>query len=101
MLATIHITKPVQTCHEFYQAEKPTVSSLNRIHTVLTAAGYRIAPLQDWDAEDRAFPSEDVERMAKLEHELWCQTQRANGWRWGPQKDKTKRTHPDLLPTDI
>ena len=73
----------------------------NRIHTVLTAAGYRIAPLQDWDAEDRAFPSEDVERMAKLEHELWCQTQRANGWRWGPQKDKTKRTHPDLLPTDI
>ncbi len=33
-----------------------------------------------------------------MEHELWCQTLRASGWRWGPQKDKAKRTHPDLVP---
>lgn len=68
-----------------------------RICAVLSAAGYRVIPLQDWDAEDMTFPPQDVERMARQEHELWSQAKREAGWRLGLQKDARKRIHPDLV----
>ncbi len=69
-----------------------------RIYAVLSAAGYHLRALQDWDAEEMTFPAEEVERMARLEHDLWCQAKRKAGWRPGPQKDAAKRTHPCLVP---
>jgi hypothetical protein len=70
----------------------------NRIHRLLTAAGYEIHPFQNWSAGEYTFTPEEVERMARSEHNQWCQAKRAAGWRRGPVWDRKARTHPDLVP---
>jgi hypothetical protein len=75
----------------------------DRIPLMLSAAGYRIAPLQDWNADQLTFlqkPGEgdEVALMAKIEHEHWCQEKIKEGWRLGPTKDPAAKTNPSLVP---
>ncbi len=75
----------------------------DRIPTMLAAAGYRIAPLQDWDAEKLTFfenegGTDDVALMAKLEHDYWCREKEKEGWQVGPEKDSERKTNPNILP---
>lgn len=76
----------------------------DRIPTVLAAAGYRIAPLRDWEAahfrfaEGKGEEKDEVALMAPIEHELWRQNHFDRGWRVGPEKDPEKKTHPNLVP---
>jgi hypothetical protein len=72
----------------------------NRIHHLLEAVGYRLLPLQDWDAGKRIFSKTEIKIMACLEHALWCQAKEKEGWNYGEQRDEKKRTHPDLAPWD-
>lgn len=30
-------------------------------------------------------------------HDAWVGYMRARGWRWGPEKDRDRKTHPDLM----
>jgi len=69
----------------------------SRIHQLLEAAGYRINPLQDWDAAERQFTADEILLMARLEHNLWRQAKEAEGWRHGAQRDNKRRTNPDLV----
>lgn len=39
-----------------------------------------------------------VEQMARNVHEVWAQNRISQGWTWGPQRDDTLKTHPDLVP---
>lgn len=64
----------------------------------LSAFGYRVAPLTDWDADEFVFPPETVEQMASMEHERWCEEKRAAGWTWGEPRDDARKKHPDLVP---
>jgi len=76
----------------------------DRIPHVLAAAGYRIDPLRDWEADLFRFSEGDgggqdeVSLMASVEHELWCKNLVQDGWRKGPEKDPEKKTHPHLVP---
>ncbi len=76
----------------------------DRIPVVLAAAGYRIAPLRDWEADLFQFSEgeprekDEVALMAPVEHKLWRQTHLDNGWRIGTEKDPEKKTHPNLVP---
>ena len=74
----------------------------DRIGVILDEHGYRIAPLTDWDAADLVFREEkganEIESMARMEHELWCQEMTATNWRYGPKKDEGLKTNPDLVP---
>jgi hypothetical protein len=76
----------------------------DRIPTILAAAGYRIAPLTDWDAEKLLFlegeseEGDQVSMMARMEHESWCLGKKDQGWHYGPEKDNDKKTNPALLP---
>lgn len=75
----------------------------DRIPVMLAAAGYRIAPLTDWGAENLKFQEEgptsddQVSLMAKMEHESWCQRKKDQGWRYGPEKDPGKKANPSLV----
>jgi hypothetical protein len=71
---------------------------VSRIHRLLKVAGYRIHPLQDWDAGKKTFTKTDIEKMACLEHDLWRQAKEADGWTFGKQRDDKRCTHPDLVP---
>lgn len=75
----------------------------DRMLLVLREAGYCVEPLWDWGAaaltfeENTSDVDDEVTRMAKKEHELWCEEQRTNGWRHGPRKNPAAKTHPDLV----
>jgi hypothetical protein len=76
----------------------------DRIPLMLKEAGYRIAPLHDWDVENLKFKEDkivnEVALMAQMEHEHWCQEKIAAGWKNGLKKDQKQKTNPSILPWD-
>jgi len=78
----------------------------DRIGVILEEHGYHIAPLTDWKAAYLVFDEnepegvDEVEAMARMEHELWCQGMLADDWQYGPVRSKEQKTHPDLEPWD-
>ena len=39
-----------------------------------------------------------TERLAENVHEDWAKHRIAEGWRWGPARSDSDKTHPDLIP---
>ena len=39
-----------------------------------------------------------VEQLAEHVHDLWAARRIAQEWRWGPQRDELRKTHPNLVP---
>jgi hypothetical protein len=58
-----------------------------------------VGQLTDWDVALRPFSDEEVEEMARLEHDRWVDERRAAGWTPGP-RDPLVRTSPYLVPWD-
>lgn len=48
--------------------------------------------------------SEDLialtEKIAENIHEVWGRQRINDGWKWGPERNDQKRTHPCLIPYD-
>jgi hypothetical protein len=72
---------------------------VDHIGANLKQAGCGIAPLSDWDAASFQFTPDEVERLARFEHERWCNELRDQGWfrAEGPKNPEAK-THPSLVP---
>jgi hypothetical protein len=74
----------------------------DRITLVLEKAGYTLTPLRDWSAESFRFVEnetrDEVALMAPVEHALWRKDMEADGWTCGPEKDKGRKTNPNLVP---
>ncbi|MFG2043281.1 RyR domain-containing protein [Dactylosporangium sp. NPDC048998] len=51
------------------------------------------------NGEDAVITEEEIERLARLEHERWCAERAGQGWRHGPRDDRRRR-HPDLTGWD-
>jgi hypothetical protein len=56
------------------------------------------SPLADPNEPPFVFSDDEVEELARAEHDRWCSDLRRHGWRWGPAKDATRRLHPNLVP---
>jgi len=65
----------------------------------LQAIGCDIAPLTEWDEERFTFSQEEIDKLARMEHERWLAERRAQGWTYGP-RDPAKKTNPNLLEWD-
>ncbi len=39
-----------------------------------------------------------IERLAENAHDLWASQRLAQGWRFGPHRDDTRKLHPCLVP---
>jgi hypothetical protein len=73
----------------------------NFIWTKLSIVGCSIGPVTDWDApETFRFTSEEIESLARLEHDRWHQEKVLGGWQYGLQRDDLKQLHPSLVPYD-
>jgi hypothetical protein len=64
----------------------------------LQAIGCDIFPLTEWEAGSFTFTADEVELMARLEHERWLQERLEAGWRYGPERDLARKTNPSLVP---
>jgi hypothetical protein len=68
------------------------------IRTKLDAIGCDITVTGDWDVKPFEFSSEELELMARMEHERWGEEKLREGWRYGPTRDDARKTHPSLVP---
>ncbi len=73
----------------------------DHIMVKVAAVGCGIAPLTDWDAEQFQFTTEEIERMAQMEHQRFVEERLRAGWTYapGPQSIE-RRTSPILVPWD-
>lgn len=69
----------------------------DHIGAKLKAVGCGIEFSTDWDTELFEFTQDEIELMAKMEHERWVEERRRNGWKKGLKNIKKKRT-PYLVP---
>jgi hypothetical protein len=74
-------------------------SQADHIGVKLQAIGCDIGPLIQWAAAAFTLKPEEIERLAKMEHERWAAERRAQGWRLGP-RDPQKKTNPSLVEWD-
>ena len=71
---------------------------VDHIGMKLKAIGYGIAPLTDWDATSFEFTPQEVQLMARMEHERRSEELRLDGWTYATgAENPTKKTHPDLV----
>lgn len=97
-LKTIDPTRQVIDWDDLSEEDKiANRKQAGRIHTLLKAFDYHISPLLNWDAREISFPKEELQKMAQMEHKLWCQWKQENGWKFGGKKDNDQKIHPDLI----
>ncbi len=74
-------------------------SQVDDIGHKLTAIGCELAPLRNWDAQPFALTTDEVERLARLEHDRWLSERRLAGWSYAPEpKDVERKKNPNLRP---
>jgi hypothetical protein len=67
----------------------------------LQAVHCDMEPLVDWDAELFEFTPEEMEILARMEHQRWSEERRNEGWTYHPgAKDPNRKTSPYLLDWD-
>lgn len=55
------------------------------------------------DISDQTLPEELLElteRIAENAHDFWALGRIREGWTYGPKRDDSLKTHPDLIPYD-
>jgi hypothetical protein len=67
------------------------------IRVMLQAIGCDIAITNDWDVQPFLFSPEEVELMAKVEHERFVEERLREGFKYGPVKDLKKKANPNLV----
>ena len=69
----------------------------NHIGIKLAAIGCGIKPWREYGKEKYSFKQEQLFKMAKMEHERWCEEKRREGWKYGEKRDEVRKWHPDLV----
>jgi hypothetical protein len=46
------------------------------------------------------FSAGELDRLARAEHQRWCDQRRQAGWSYGPERDEGAKHHPGLVPWD-
>ncbi len=64
----------------------------------LQTLGYQLAPRQDLFPTIFTFSPQEVDALARSEHERWCEEMRAKGYRYGLNNDPKQKTNPYLRP---
>ncbi len=70
----------------------------DHIHNKLQAVNCGLEPLISWDEPLFEFTPDEVEKLAELEHLRWNEERSADGWKFGPIKNKDQKITPWLIP---
>ena len=66
----------------------------------LEAIGCDIVPMTDWDAAPPAFTADEIELLARMEHDRWWKEREAAGWRLAAARSESRKESPYLIPYD-
>jgi Trk K+ transport system NAD-binding subunit len=83
----------------------PEVQESNRrqadaLAEALAAIHCDLVPLGGWGVPDVELTPDEVELLARREHERWFAERFAAGWRYGPERDNEQRLNPLLVAWD-
>jgi hypothetical protein len=68
-------------------------SKLETVHCVM-------APMQDWGEKLFDFKPEEIDLLARMEHDRWMEEKRQSGWSYAPIRDNPTKKHPCLVSYD-
>lgn len=97
--------KPIE--YETFESQPKDFKNSDRAQAVdirrkIESIGYKAVPVNA-DNKGRAIAEltpEEVEIIARLEHERWWAERKAAGWRYGEEKVVEKKTSPYMVPYD-
>ena len=70
------------------------------MYNKLSAINCWFGPMISWDEPLFEFIDKDVEKLAEFEHIRWSEERIAEGWKFGPIKNKEQKIIPWLIPYD-
>ncbi len=74
---------------------------VDHIRQKFEAVGVGIMSSINWNSQPFTFTPEEIEFMARMEHERWVDERIGDGWKYAAgAKNIKKKTHPDLVPWD-
>jgi len=73
----------------------------DHIGVKLAALGCGMEPWRIYGKEKFIFKQEEIFKMAKLEHERWCDAKKWEGWKYEEDRDNSQKIHPDMVAWDI
>ena len=62
----------------------------------LAEIGAVVVP-QSANPPEFTFTEQEINRLAKREHDRWMRERKASGWRYGEERDPGRKLHPDLV----
>lgn len=63
----------------------------------LQLIGCAIVPWYYPSKELFKFTDEEIEYLAKVEHQRWCDLKKKQGWEYGPVRDEKRKKHPSIV----
>lgn len=77
------------------QANRAQVADIpNKLHDL----GYKISSGYGVKASEILIPDATVEELATREHNRWMRERQERGWTYAPERDKSRKHHPLLVP---
>ena len=78
--------------------KKSNRAHARHIGVKLRSIGCEIIPLNDWQAKDFTFTSDELTKLSIMEHDRWAAEKIADGWTLGDEDPKLKKD-PHLVPS--
>lgn len=75
-------------------------SQAEHIETKLHAIRCALVPLRGVEAAPFEFTHDEIEILARMEHDRWMAERLRSGWQFGPARDARARRSPYLVPWD-
>ena len=75
--------------------------SANYIVILSNQSNYEPHPLDLDDVKIEPELLELREAIAENAHEVWAKTRKDQGWTYGPERDDSKKLHPDMMPYNL
>jgi hypothetical protein len=82
---------------QFEQFKEQNRRAVRTIPDKLAAAGYVMVPAKSGEPPAK-FAEDEVQTMARLEHELWMQMMVAEGWTAGEPTEENPKRNPSIVP---
>jgi hypothetical protein len=64
----------------------------------LSILGYELTTGPGKPASEIHFTNQEMNRLAKQEHERWMKEREEMGWRYAPVRDSLRKLHPSVVP---
>jgi hypothetical protein len=98
--ATGSITQASRTSWDGLSEELRESNRAQADHMIVKAKaiGCRVDTLRDWGSDLYRLSPYEVHKIARMEHDRWCEEKSRKGWKYGKVRNDAKRIHDDLCP---